>query len=494
MTKPTVLSLNRNMWLLLFTILLGTAFRFFHLGTQSLWFDEAARLAMASSNLSSILRNAGQDTLPPFFHLTQHFWFLLGLSDYLARFLPAVAGVLLLPVIYRLGRELFEQKTALIATALATAMPYQIYQSQQANLYALLALLSGLQMWLFWQAIQDNRWYRWLFFAACTIVGLYTHYFIAFTAATLHLFLLIYRAHYPKRWPRLFQVDGLVGLAFLPLVGRLIKDMNQVSANFWLHRPSLLAPLTTLYFFVTSYSLPRWIIPLAMFFTLAALVVGLYELGLATRNHLHEAAPLLFVALLSFSPIMMVFALSQIKPIFLERALIVVTPAYLVLLGRALAVSRLRSPLPYLYLLVGGSMVLSLFHYYFDPAFAKPPMREAATYVSSHFQPGDLVLHTSNGSYLPFLFYDPPSEHYLLRGDPAPHYPPEVFRLMGGEDIAPDEIEGYRRLWLIVALDHSLDYQKGMVAYFDERHPLLTEKTFGGILVRVYDLWQFSDG
>ena len=493
-TRHTILGLERGTWLLLAIILAGAALRLFRLGEQSVWFDEASRLVMASSDLSSFLRNAAQDTQPPFFHLTQHFWLKVGTNAFLGRFLPAAMGILLLPLVYRLARELFDQKTALIAAALAALMPYQVYQAQQANLYAMVALLSGLQMWFFWQAVHDKHWRHWLAFGFCTILGLYTHYFSVFIFVTLHLFLLIYRARYPGLWRRLLLIDGAVALAFLPLVGRLIKGTNEVFTSFWLTRPSLLAPLTTLYFFVTSYSLPQWGIVLAMFVTLAALAIGLYELVLGVRSDRQKAEPLLFVVLLSFVPILMVFMISQIKPIFLARALIVVIPAFIVLLGRALSVSRLRSPLPYLYLSMGGLMFLSLAYYYFNPAFAKPPFREASTYVSDNFQVGDVVLHTTTSSFMPFLFYDPPPDHYLLKGDPAPYHPPEVFRLGGGKDVTADEIAGYRRLWLVVALDHSLDYQTEVVADFDTRYPLLSEEDIGGIIIRVYELKPLSEG
>jgi predicted membrane-bound mannosyltransferase len=107
-TRHTILGLERGTWLLLAIILAGAALRLFRLGEQSVWFDEASRLVMASSDLSSFLRNAAQDTQPPFFHLTQHFWLKVGTNAFLGRFLPAAMGILLLPWVYRLARELFD--------------------------------------------------------------------------------------------------------------------------------------------------------------------------------------------------------------------------------------------------------------------------------------------------------------------------------------------------------------------------------------------------
>jgi mannosyltransferase len=490
--RSAILDQRRGRWLLVVVILAGLALRLFELDGQSLWFDEAARLAMALSDLSSFWQNAAQDTLPPFYHFTEHFWLLLGVNDYLARFPSVVLGVLLLSLTYRLGQDLFGHKTALVATALVAIMPYHIYHSQQANLYALLAFLSGLQIWLFWKAAHQDGWQHWLAFGVCAVVGLYTHYFTAFILATLHLYWLIYRPRGFRQWTRLMLVDGLIVVAFLPLIGRLMGGVGVVFTNFWLTKPGPVAPLATLYLFVVSYSLPFGMVPLAMFIMLDTLVIGMYELVYGLRHRQHAAEPLVFVLLLVFVPLVAVFAISQLKPIFLQRALIVVLPAFVVLLGRALSTSRLRSPLPYLYLLLAGAMALSLFHYYFDPEFAKPPLRDAATYISSQFRAGDVIVHTTTSSFLPFLFYAPPQDQYVLPDDPDPYQPQQVFRLMGGRDINLDAIEGYQRVWLVADLDHSVEYQKQVMAHFDESYSLLSDASNGKVIVRAYDLSQDS--
>jgi mannosyltransferase len=486
--KPTIPGLYRSQWPQWLVILGGSILRLFRLDAQSLWFDEASRLAQASADLGSILQNVAQDTQPPLYHLTQHFWLSLGENDYLVRFLPAIMGILLIAVVYRLGYDIFDRKTALIAAFLIAIMPYQVYHSQQANLYALLVVLSGLQTLFFWRSVQTNRWRDWLLFGLWTLLGLYTQYLSTFVTITLHLFLLIFSKRHPNRWGRLLTVDILVGLAFLPQTTKLLNGIDTISNNFWLSKPSLLAPFATLYLFMASYSLPARLAAVAIFVTLAILAFGILELSFGVKKRIERGEALLFLVLLTFVPILLALVISQIKPIFLERSLITVTPAYAVLLGRALRSSRWQSPLPYLYGLVIGIMSISLFHYYFNPAFAKPPYREATHYISERFQAGDIVVHTGNGSYLPFLFYNPPSPHYLLVGDPAPHHPPEVFRMKGGREVSFNDFEGYERLWLVVALDHSVDYQRATVNHFDTLYPLLSETTIGGIIIRVYDI------
>lgn len=486
---PIKQSNSQHMLWVLSAILIGAFFRLFKLDSQSLWFDEAARLAMASSSLTSILNNEGQDTLPPFFHLCQHFWLaIVGLNDYAARFLPAIAGILLLPIIYRLGIDLWGRKTGLISLTIAAFMPYLVYQSQQANLYSLLAMFSGIQILAFWRAAHTNRGLHWLFFAVWTILGLYTHYFVIFTTFTLHIFWLFHKSTYRKQWQRLLLIDGVIALAFLPQLNRLLQGTNVVFTNFWLTKPNFLAPFSTLYLFTVSYSLPRWTVPIAMFVIIAIFAIGLYELVSGLKRRHLAPKPLLFTSLLATLPIFLVFAISQFKPIFLERTLIGVVPAYIVLLGYSFVSSPRYSPLRYLFLLLGCLMIFSLGQYYFNPIFAKPAIKDAAEYISRHYQQDDVVIHTGNGSYVPFLFYNMPQEHYLLSGDPSPHNPAKVFQLAGGKEISTEAIKKYRRIWVVAMLDHSIEYQETALDYFEQTYTLQTKQVIDGIIIRNYDL------
>jgi len=480
-------SLRHSPWLWLI-IWIGTALRLFRLGDQSLWFDEAARLAMSRSSLISILLNEGQDTLPPFFHLCQHFWLaIVGVNDFLVRFLPAMGGVLFLAVVYRLGSDLWGKKAGLLTLTLAAIMPYLVYQSQQANLYSFLAVLSGFQIFAFWRAIHTNRKTYWLFFATSTTLGLYTHYFVLFLIISLHVFWFLYRNNFFNRWRQILLADSLVSLAFLPQLNRMLQGTDVVFSNFWLNKPNFFAPISTLYLFTMSYSLPRWIIPVAMFLVLAIWAIGLYETVLKIKNKRNDPKSLAFSTVLMGCPILLVFVISQIKPIFLERTLIVVVPAYITLLSYLCLSSPRQSPLRYLYWLLGGLMLFSLSQYYFNPAFAKPLLRDVAQHIDAHYQPGDVVIDASNSSYVPLLFYKMPQEHFLLSGDPAPYHPATIFELAGGEEITFEAIKKYDRIWLIVMLDHSIEYQQQVISTFDNAYELQENETIGGIIVRRYD-------
>ena len=98
-----------------------------------------------------------------------------------------------------------------------------------------------------------------------------------------------------------------------------------------------------------------------------------------------------------------------------------------------------------------------------------------------------MVLHTSFGSFLPFLFYDLPTEHYLLWGEPNPRKSAETCELFGGKIATLETTDAYPRVWLVVALDHNVEYQLDQVAWFDAHFSLIEDSNAGDIIIRLYN-------
>ncbi|MCA9959692.1 MAG: glycosyltransferase family 39 protein [Anaerolineales bacterium] len=473
---------TQRVWPQWFLLWLALLLRVYHLDTQSIWFDEAARLLMARGSLSEVWTNAGGDTLPPFYHLLLYGWQQLGWQDFWVR-LPSVwCGILLVAVVFRLAASLFDKRTGYFAALFAAFFPYLIYHSQQANLYSMLALLAGLQILFFYKAINHNRLGAWIGYGIFALLGWYTHYFAAFVTLALHIYWLWVERRYLFR---LFVVDGIVVLLFLPQAARFLLGMQAVSDGFWLTKPMILIPLMTLYRYTLSYSLPGGVIPFAMFVTIGWLFLGMLVLIYAIRQKRQYYAPVLLLLLLIFVPIGVVWIISQWVPLYLDRSLLVTIPAYLVLLARFVTIAPGRSPVFFVTIVVLLLVGYSLWDYYSE-AYAQSGYRQTAVFVASQLQLGDVVVHSGNGSYIPFLLYLPPQDHYLLAGDPKPLHPSQLYEIAGGRLVTPEELSDYQRIWLVVALDHSVGYQKEVAAEFEDRYMRLSEKRIQGLVVRLY--------
>lgn len=474
-------------------LLLAAAMRFARLDAQSMWFDEAARLLIAQGDVLSIVRETGGDTLPPLYHLMMHFWGLVGQGDLWLRLPSAFSGLLLVAVVASLGWSLFGLKTGLVASFIVAIMPYQVFQSQQASLYSPLVLLAAIQILSFWRVTRGGGRIWFIAYVFSAAAGMYLHYFAGLITLTLNLWLLLVGLseggqRLRRRWTNVLAADAFIFILSLPLVAYFLRGMGDVGGDFWLTRPNIVAPLSTLHLFTVSYSLSGIWAAAGFVLTLILVALVFLELAYAYRRQPEQRPALILLFLLAFLPILLTFVISQWVPIYLDRTLIITSPAYALLLGRALATTRLRSPVPYVAGGILALMILSVYGYYFNGSYSKPDYRAAAAYVDDWIEEGEALVHTSNGSYIPFLYYLGSERHFLLEGDPAPHHPPLVHEVAGGRSLSRADLAAWPGVWLVVAFDHSLAYQEATLAEFDTEYPRSHEAVIDGIVVRRYDL------
>jgi uncharacterized membrane protein len=222
---------------------LAAGVRFYELGSQSLWSDEGNSAALAARSLAQIGRDAGNDIHPPLYYWLLHFWTRsFGNSEFALRSLSAVLGVLLVWVIADLGRRLFSPATGLAAGFIAALAPFQVYYSQEARMYILLALEAAAAMLLFWlymtaELRTTKPWHRVIVGALLVLVwiaGLYTHYFypVIIGLQTLLYFTWLWLTRPAGSISeRLLVWFGLIGLAGLGAAAG--RRSHRVPARRW---------------------------------------------------------------------------------------------------------------------------------------------------------------------------------------------------------------------------------------------------------------------
>jgi hypothetical protein len=115
---------------------------------------------------------------------------------------------------------------------------------------------------------------------------------------------------------------------------------------------------------------------------------------------------------------------------------------------------------------------------------------EAARALLEQFRSGDIVLHTSDSSALAFQYYAPDLPDHFLAGDPD--YTTETTRGRTGRvaGLVPEDwnvvIAGYSRIWVVVALDHNVEYQRARVAALDEVLRHINTETIEGIYLVLF--------
>jgi 4-amino-4-deoxy-L-arabinose transferase-like glycosyltransferase len=202
----TPLNAARRDWLIVagLTFMAGLL-RFWKLGHTSLWGDEINFVAhSAQKSFSEYLRNYmaffAPDNFPPHLPLATLIEFVVtrfGADEFWGRFSAALLGTLTVPLVFVLGRKLFERATGLIAATLVTLSFFLIYYSREANYYSPLVFFSVAFFAAFWtqfaNALENRRPTLWglvLVWAAGTAL-LQTHLQAVFFVAGLGVVALV---------------------------------------------------------------------------------------------------------------------------------------------------------------------------------------------------------------------------------------------------------------------------------------------------------------
>jgi len=146
---------------------------------RGIWLDEAISIHQARLSLHDLFRNLYYgDRQPPLYHLT--LWFTiraLGHSEFAVRLPSLIAGTLVIPVLYALGRELYDRRTGLIAAAFAAISPLLIWYSQEVRMYMFAALFGLLAVLTQLRAIRNGTMLNWAAYILATAALLWSHYF-----------------------------------------------------------------------------------------------------------------------------------------------------------------------------------------------------------------------------------------------------------------------------------------------------------------------------
>ncbi len=96
-------------------VLIGTFLRVYQLGTQSLWDDEAFSVWISKLSVPQMVQITAADVHPPLYYYLLHYWTIIfGTSESALRLVSVLFGVLAIPMIYVVGRQLFNEEAGLL--------------------------------------------------------------------------------------------------------------------------------------------------------------------------------------------------------------------------------------------------------------------------------------------------------------------------------------------------------------------------------------------
>jgi mannosyltransferase len=489
---------------------LAAALRFYRLDAQSFWNDEGTSARVAERSLPLVTAAAIGDIHPPLYYYALHFWRgLVGASELALRSLSALLGILLVWLIYVLGRQLLDEPAALIAALVAAINPLQVYYSQEARMYMLLAVWAAASTYflVLWLKSSSGRQDAETFeparrpgiligYVLAAAAGMYTHYAFPFILVAHNLSALAWLAAQRAGWRKLaiwIGVQAAVVVLYLPWLGIALARIPewQSPAPAYQLGPAL---VDTLRWFVFGRTIPTAPTTVALgavgLFVLAALygryLPGALRTGDGARSTLHTPLSTLLLLTWWLVPVALIFAFGLYKEAYL-KFLLVCSPAFCLLLGRGVitawrTVSRraLRVIIILLLALLATLTLQSLSNLYFDPAYARDNYRGIAQRIRQEARPGDAILLEAPNQWEAFTYY---------YGDEANVIPLARVRPVT-EQAAAQELSQitarYRRLFVLYWAETEPDPNRYVERWLNANTYKASESWFGTVRLAVY--------
>lgn len=405
-------------WLL---VILNFSVRWDELTIQALALDEPFSVYYAQFDPVTIVQELAKGNNPPLHELLLHVWIqLFGTSEASVRFLPCVFSSLSIFYVFRIGHVFFHFKTALIASLLFIFSNYLIYFGHEARAYSLFLLLTSASMYYFMLFLSEKAKKRYAILLVVTnVLLLYTHFFGFFVLAAQVMSVTVLRIYRTTHFKKYIRISIFVFLAYLPYLGILffrfadtvqggtwvapVKNLgilygtinlftNETFPNYFLFL--LVIWLFTVQFIRQSFS-KKWLQLTFIFLSLIGiaygivigspwvlnpklwlfqdkitqtvgfmsifmvLLVSLLIFVLNTKN-VRSQGKLLVIWL--FFPMLTMFLASFTIPMFVDRYLIFLTPAFFLLTGIALYAIESKIDLKLSWLLIFAMIVTCQFN------------------------------------------------------------------------------------------------------------------------------------
>ncbi len=359
------------------------------LDMQSLWRDEVDVIRLADQTLPRLIRSMAQvQHNGPLYYLLIRGWLdLTGRSEFGLRYFALCFGILSVPLMYQVGKQLASRRAAFLAATLAAISPYLVWYSQDAKMYALVMALTLFAVICQLKALLTGKVYWWAAFVLAASLSLYIHMLSALMIPVYLGTLWLFRPDDRRQWWMGGVALGLLTLPYLPLVAwqlPLVLQPHDTGHPFY-PMPRMLSLLLNLYTRGTAM-VGDWPVVAAFLFAMFVNITPSIQ-GQRTDHRLKKSSPArprLILLLWLLAPVVLIYLISLRTPVFEPRYLIFAAPAFYLLVALGLiTLSRLSRPAAGLTLAIVLSF--SLLAIWVQGTFPiKSDFRAAASYIRTH--------------------------------------------------------------------------------------------------------------
>ncbi|MDF1500345.1 MAG: glycosyltransferase family 39 protein [Anaerolineales bacterium] len=462
-------------------ILMGLSVRLIQLSGRPLWYDEAFAVLISREGLGAILKGtlttaqgSAADVHPPLYYTLLWIWMLIfGEGVRAVRALSVLISIACMTFVWKTARLAFDERVGFLALVLYVLSPFQVHYGQEARMYILLSLLLLVAAWSFLKGLEAGGWWAWTILGITSALAMYTHVHAALFLIALYGSVILLR-----RRDRLLKVviAGLIALMiYSPWLVQLPGQVSRVQSGYWIAVPGITEIIQTLIAFNAGLPVP----PILMPFVLFAVVLFVTLLFWHTVKYMRQSggreSNLIFVVNMTLTPILLLYLVSQIWPVFIIRGLLPSSVLYLVwvawLVGQRRFLKSERIVLGSVIALLFGMGLYSHFSY---RGFPYAPFEKLDDYLHANQSEGSIILHSNKISMLPAYYYAQDLPHQYLADKPGSASDTlalptqEVIGLLAHPDVEV-AVAGHDHVFFVVFDREIQDYFQAGV----DKHPAL---------------------
>lgn len=365
--------------------------------TQSIWRDEAFSVLFAAQPVSSFFRVTFE---PPLYYILLHFWMkLFGENEIALRSLSLLGFAMATVVMIHWGEKLFKKHwLSWYLPVFFFFNPMLLYYAFEIRAYGWYVFFAALSMYAYTQR-------KWKLYIVSTLLGLYTHTYMVIVPAMqfLHYVFIQKKLNNAKRFsafirdPMILSV-GMVGLLFSPWLIHVMLDLSRLKSSWYFPVDINLVRSVLGNIFLGYEGTPGYLwgfTALLSFFLVGATIFALKKNRHRSRNA--------FFAIMTFVPLIIIIAISFIKPLFVNRYVIPATIAEVFIV--VFAIENIKNPFYQKFVALIGIIFIFGFNMWYPTRHAKLDSRSTILQINHLMGPRDVILADSPLIYFETLYY-----------------------------------------------------------------------------------------
>jgi uncharacterized membrane protein len=392
---------------LVLVLALALVVRLAGIDSRPIWYDEAFSALLAEQGPSAILSgtlatdvdSSAAEEHPPAYYFTLWGWIqLFGNSLISVRMLSVILSLGIVFLIHQIATHLFDSQTALAAAFLAAVLPFQIHYGVEIRMYVLLT---------FWLCLATYALLKrqWILFSITAALAQYTHNLAAF-----YLIPLALTPVFQRDWKTLrsLTVAGFASIIiYSPWLIQLPAQISKVTSNFWIEKPGIEKIFTLLLIYLPHLPLPNNLLLPGLLLATLTVTLAVFQTYRAQKENPQTVKRGLWLAYLSFTPPLSLWLVSQISPMYVERALLPSHAIFCIWLAWAFTQTKLPRVIQlFAFALVFVSAGMGFYQHITYKGFPYGAYSTLDQSIQNRLEQGDVIIHSNKLTYLPSFYFD----------------------------------------------------------------------------------------